>query len=162
MLPGNVLVVIPGVLLWLAQGTEYGLQPVSFAGAMFWLGLASAAFGLFFAAWTMRLFSATGEGTPAPWDPIRKLVVSGPYRHVRNPMISGVIFLLAGETLVSGSIALLCWAVLFLAANMIYLPFFEEPGLEQRYGEDYRRYKSSVPRWLPRLRPWTGGPPEAD
>lgn len=156
LLPGNAVVVIPAVIVWLARNSDYGLQPVSPADFTLWAGAAAALPGLFFGVWTMRLFSATGDGTPAPWDPIRKLIVSGPYRHVRNPMITGVIFMLAGEALVFQSLALLCWAVFFVVANLIYLPVFEEPGLERRYGDQYRRYRRNVPRWLPRLRPWTG------
>ena len=156
LLPGNALVVIPIVIGWVARGTDYGIRPVSPADLTLWPGAASALVGLFFCVWTMRLFTATGEGTPAPWDPIRKLVITGPYRHVRNPMITGVIFMLVGETLVFRSLALLCWTGLFVVANLIYLPFFEEPGLAKRYGDEYRRYKSNVPRWLPRLQPWTG------
>lgn len=164
LLPGNALVVIPVVIGWVARGTDYGTRPVSPADFTLWLGAASALVGLSFCVWTMRLFSATGEGTPAPWDPIRKLVVTGPYRHVRNPMIAGVIFMLVGETLVFRSFALMGWTALFVVANMIYLPLFEEPGLESRYGDEYRRYKRNVPRWLPRLRPWKGAdetPPNA-
>jgi protein-S-isoprenylcysteine O-methyltransferase Ste14 len=46
---------------------------------------------------SLRRFAGEGESTLAPWDPPRRLVVTGPYRFVRNPMISGVIFLLLGE-----------------------------------------------------------------
>ncbi len=98
-----------------------------------------------------------GEGTPAPWDPPRRLVVRGVYRRVRNPMISGVIFTLCGEALIFQSLPLAIWAALFVLANMVYIPNFEEPGLEKRVGEDYRVYKANVPRWIPRLTPWQPG-----
>jgi protein-S-isoprenylcysteine O-methyltransferase Ste14 len=82
--------------------------------------------------------------------------VRGVYRHVRNPMISGVAFILLGELLASGSLRLLIWFLLFALANLIYIPLVEEPGLEHRFGQAYRVYKQHVPRWLPRLRPWEG------
>ncbi len=157
VLPGNALVAIPCLVGWATYGTEFGIRPVSPSNATLWLGIASAVVGLFFCIWTMRLFAATGSGTPAPWDPIEKLVASGPYRHVRNPMITGVILILIGESLVLRSTALGGWAALFFLANMIYLPLFEEPGLERRYGADYAEYKRNVPRWLPRFQPWRGG-----
>ena len=105
---------------------------------------------------TIRLFATRGEGTLAPWDPPRKLVVEGPYRHVRNPMISGVWFLLAGEALILGSVGIAIWLAAFAAANMVYMPLVEEPGLERRFGDDYRAYKRAVPAWIPRVTPWSG------
>ncbi len=52
------------------------------------------------------------------------------------------------------SLPLAAWAALFAAANMVYIPLIEEPGLARRFGDDYRLYKNNVPRWLPRLMPW--------
>jgi protein-S-isoprenylcysteine O-methyltransferase Ste14 len=92
--------------------------------------------------------------------PTQKLVVRGIYRHVRNPMISGVCAILLGEALVFGSFNLLFWFGFVVLLNMIYLPLVEEPGLEERFGDDYLRYKQNVPRWIPRLRPWRGGCPQ--
>jgi len=80
----------------------------------------------------------------------------GPYRYVRNPMISGVALMLAGEALFWGSRALGLWAASFLAINHLYFVLSEEPELEYRFGPAYRVYKANVPRWIPRLRPWTG------
>jgi protein-S-isoprenylcysteine O-methyltransferase Ste14 len=120
--------------------------------------LAFAALGLTLAASTVRLFSTRGRGTPAPWDPPRKLVVQGPYRHVRNPMISAVLAMLAAEALLLQALPLAAWMAFFFAANAVYFPLVEEQGLERRFGDDYRVYKANVPRWIPRLTPWT--PPQ--
>ena len=81
-------------------------------------------------------------------------MVAGPYRHVRNPMISGVLLMLIAETLFFGSWPLLGWVVAFFLINTAYFFRVEEPGLERRFGEDYRRYTANVPRWIPRLQPW--------
>ena len=108
-------------------------------------------------AQTIALFATAGDGTLAPWDPTSRLVVRGPYRRVRNPMISGVLCILLGEALLFTSTALLAWSALFLAINAIWFPLVEEPGLRQRFGADYEAYRAAVPRWLPRLRPWTSG-----
>lgn len=155
LLPGNVLVIIPGAILWIAHGTPYGAQAVSLTHWTLWASVVMGASSLMLMGWTMRLFMATGSGTPAPWDPIQKLVIEGPYRHVRNPMIFGVIAGLIAEALVSRAPALAGWALFFCAANMIYLPISEEPALERRYGDPYRRYRENVPRWLPRITPWS-------
>jgi protein-S-isoprenylcysteine O-methyltransferase Ste14 len=80
--------------------------------------------------------------------------VRGPYRHVRNPMISGVFAVLLGEAALLGSLPLLAWAAAFAAANTIWMPLVEEPGLVRRFGADYEAYRANVPRWVPRLRPW--------
>ena len=105
---------------------------------------------------TVAMFLTIGKGTPAPWDPPKKLVVRGVYRYLRNPMISGVILFLLGEALLFRSWSIAGWAVLFALGNMIYMPLVEEPGLEKRFGADYRVYKENVPRWLPRRKPWNG------
>ncbi|HEX6925123.1 MAG TPA: isoprenylcysteine carboxylmethyltransferase family protein, partial [Longimicrobiaceae bacterium] len=95
-----------------------------------------------------------GRGTLAPWDPPRRLVITGVYRHVRNPMISGVILILAGESLAFSSAALGTWTAVVLIVNAVYIPVVEEPGLARRFGEEYEAYRAHVPRWVPRLRPW--------
>jgi len=110
--------------------------------------------GLFLMMQTIKLLDRTGLGTLAPWDPTKKLVVAGPYRFVRNPMISGVICILSGESLFYGSVPVLIWTLIFILGNLIYIPFWEEPGLEKRFGADYLRYKENVPRWIPRFTPW--------
>ena len=82
-------------------------------------------------------------------------MVAGPYRYVRNPMLTGVLFMLTAESLLFVSWPLFGWVVAFFLINTTYFLTIEEPGLEKRFGEDYRRYKSNVPRWIPRFRPWT-------
>jgi protein-S-isoprenylcysteine O-methyltransferase Ste14 len=69
-------------------------------------------------------------------------------------MISGVFCILLGEGVLFGSKSLLIWFAVFAIGNLIYMPLFEEPGLERRFGEDYVRYKKHVPRWIPRRTPW--------
>jgi protein-S-isoprenylcysteine O-methyltransferase Ste14 len=97
-----------------------------------------------------------GKGTLAPWEPPQWLVVQGVYRHVRNSMISGVLFVLLGESVVTASLPLFQWFLIFAAINAVYIPLLEEPGLVNRFGDDYVTYKQNVPRWIPRLTPWDG------
>ena len=117
-------------------------------------GVALVALGLTLVARTIALFATVGRGTLAPWSPPERLVVRGIYRHVRNPMISGVLCLLCGEALSLGSKPLAGWFVTFFLINLVYIPLLEEPGLEERFGRPYRVYKQNVPRWLPKLKPW--------
>ncbi len=148
--------VVPGALLLLGGTLHvgWGLDlPLSLlpAGA----GAALLAAGLALMLRTIALFSSAGEGTLAPWDPPRRLVVRGPYRHVRNPMITGVLTVLVGEAVLFGSRLVALWALGFFAVNAVYMPLVEEPRLLRRFGDDYAIYKRNVPRWIPHLRPWT-------
>jgi protein-S-isoprenylcysteine O-methyltransferase Ste14 len=151
ILPGNALVVIPGFLLYL----EGGINPGWGLGRVLILfGGLLVCFGIVMAVHTVGLFFTFGEGTPAPWEPPKKLVVKGAYRHVRNPMITGVLSILLGMSLVLGSTYILTWSAVFFVMNNFYFIFVEEPGLQRRFGEEYLLYKREVPRWLPRLRPY--------
>ena len=149
ILPLNVLVFIPGVMLYLSD-YEFSLaQGWQAVGGIFLLIL-----GLSLALWTMMLFHHKGKGTAAPWNPPKKLVIEGPYRHVRNPMITSVLVIIIAEWLLLGAWQLLVLFIIFLIGNMIYFPLVEEKGLEKRFGEDYLRYKKHVPRYIPRLTAW--------
>ena len=154
ILPGTALVYVPGAILWLSAGTPLAMAPAGPAQTTFWIGLLLAAAGFVFAVWTVRLFATAGQGTPAPWAPPRKLVVRGPYRHVRNPMIASVVVMLGGEALLLGSWPVAGWMLVFFGLSTLFFVRAEEPGLERRFGEDYRRYKANVPRWIPSLKPW--------
>lgn len=147
LLPVTVALVIPLLIAW-RTGPDGGGAALGVAGA------ALVAGGIALVAWTATLFGRVGRGTIAPWDPTTRLVVVGPYRHVRNPMISGVVAILLGEAALLGSLPLLLWFAAVLAVNAVYLPLVEEPGLRKRFGADYDAYRANVPRWIPRLRPW--------
>jgi protein-S-isoprenylcysteine O-methyltransferase Ste14 len=161
LLPGNVTVVVPAAILIAGQGPDVGwgldgrvaVLPVL-------VGVALMAGGLALWSWTVRLFARIGQGTLAAWDATRHLVVAGPYRYVRNPMITGVFGVLVGEAAFFGSPWLLIWSAAFLAVNCVYFSIYEEPGLERRFGEEYRLYKRNVPRWIPRRTPWAPSPTE--
>lgn len=154
ILPFTVAVLVPW---WIAQRysitAPIGDSPVRIALQLF--GGALGAVGLALFASSLRRFATEGHGTLAPWDPPRALVVRGPYRFVRNPMISGVIFVLFAESLVMLSRPHAVWAAAFVLINAIYIPLVEEPQLAQRFGEPYREYCRHVRRFVPRLRPWT-------
>jgi protein-S-isoprenylcysteine O-methyltransferase Ste14 len=144
-----VALAVPAVVVW-RTGAGIASWPAVAFGAALILG------GLVLIVWTIALFAEVGRGTLAPWDPTRRLVVRGPYRSVRNPMISGVLCVLLGEAVLFGSFPLLFWFGVVLAVNAAYLPLVEERGLRRRFGEEYETYRANVPRWIPRLRPWDG------
>ena len=156
LLPGTVVVAVPALVLLTTDSVSVGWGlPDGLVVLPVLLGIVLLAAGSTLVVWTVALFARIGRGTLAPWDPTTRLVVLGPYRHVRNPMISGVLLLLLAEACLLGSAALLLWFAAVAAVNAVYMPLVEEPGLVRRFGADYERYRESVPRWLPRLRPWT-------
>jgi len=120
------------------------------------IGFILSAGGLCLFFYTVYLFNAFGKGTLAPWAPTQKLIILGPYKYCRNPMITGVLFILAGESLVMHSTNIAIWAVAFFLINTTYFILLEEPSLQKRFGEDYQVYKIHVPRWIPRIRPYNG------
>ncbi len=131
LLPGTVAILIPALLLGDAEIAPWPLAL---------LGGAVVAFGLCMIGWTVALFAGgAGRGTLAPWDPPERLVVRGPYRYVRNPMITGAVSVLLGEAALFGSPAVLAWAGFVFALNAVYFPLIEEPdlklGLRRERGE---------------------------
>lgn len=130
---------------WNTARAAYGI--IFFAGSVFFLA------GMILLVVTVYLFATVGEGTLAPWDPTQKLVVEGPYRYVRNSMITGVLIVLVGESNVTGSLAIVLLAAFFFVLNHVYFKFSEEPDLIKRFGQRYKRYMKNVPRWVPRSTP---------
>jgi protein-S-isoprenylcysteine O-methyltransferase Ste14 len=115
--------------------------------------------GLIFAGLTplfdsIRRFIYVGRGTLLPDLPTERLVVSGLYRYVRNPMYGGVLLVLAGEAALFGSRDLaICVAVVWLGFHL-FVRFYEEPALARNHPQDFPEYKRHVPRWLPRWTPY--------
>ena len=154
ILPGTVLVFIPAIILLMTQDSHLHPEISSASEVRFWVALLLAGTGVMFSILTGRLFLKFGEGTPAPWDPPRKMVIHGPYRHVRNPMITSVLIILSAEAIFFRSWPIAFWMLIFFFGNAVYFPLVEEKGLEKRFGDDYLKYKTHVPRWIPRLRGW--------
>jgi protein-S-isoprenylcysteine O-methyltransferase Ste14 len=152
-LPFMVTVLIPAAIVAGDGASGWGLDGVARA-ALIVLGIGVIGAGLAVFVWTVRLFARIGRGTLAPWDPPERLVVAGPYRHLRHPMITGVALVLAGEALALGSSGIAVVLGAFVAINALYLPLVEEPALVRRFGADYERYMANVGRWVPRLRAW--------
>jgi protein-S-isoprenylcysteine O-methyltransferase Ste14 len=149
LLPGTVTVLVPAVVL-VDNGSNVGWGQDGVAAlppALLGLVLIGAGFVLWL--WTVRLFARIGKGTLAPWDPTRRLVVAGPYRHLRNPMITAVLAVLVGEAALFGSLPLLIWAAGFFVLNHVFFLIYEEPALKRRFGDEYLAYKRDVPRWFP-------------
>lgn len=101
-------------------------------------------------------FALQGLGTPAPVYPTRHLVVTGFYRHVRNPMYVAVVSAIVGQALLFGAPGLLSYATIIWLAMHVFVVVYEEPMLGRSFGGEYDLYLSKVRRWLPRIRGWQG------
>ena len=143
---GVVLVFLPArVLSWA------GITGFPRIGAWQVFGIILAGTGAAMALWCILTLVLIGKGTPAPFDPPRRLVVRGPYRIVRNPMYVGAGLALTGAALFYQSIPLLSYAGIFGLTMHVFVVTYEEPTLRRTFGNDYEVYCSRVGRWWPRL-----------
>ena len=99
-------------------------------------------------------FALQGLGTPAPLAPPQRLVVTGLYRYVRNPMYVAVVSLIFGQGLFFGSVRLLEYGAAVWLGFHLFVFLYEEPTLRRNFGADYKQFCANVPRWIPRLKPW--------
>lgn len=143
---GLALVFLPAQLL-----SEAGVGRPARFGSLQLAGTIAVAAGATVAIWCILSFALIGRGTPAPFDPPRRLVVRGPYRHVRNPMYLGASLALAGAALFYETGVLWGYAGGFLVLTHLVVVLYEEPTLRQTFGDDYETYCRQVRRWRPTL-----------
>jgi protein-S-isoprenylcysteine O-methyltransferase Ste14 len=122
--------------------------PVSIGAAQV-AGIFIAAVGSLIALWCIATFIVIGRGTPAPFDPPRRLVIAGPYLFVRNPMYVGAALALTGAALFHESWALLAYCAAFAVVTHLFVIAYEEPTLRTTFGDPYERYCEQVQRWWP-------------
>ncbi len=142
-----VLVFIPEQIL-----IATGIMPPAQIGTAQAVGLVLVTLGAALALWCIGTFALVGKGTPAPFDPPRKLVAAGPYRWIRNPMYLGSGTALGGAALFYQSAALVAFAAGFFIVTHLFVVFYEEPTLERTFGAQYADYRNAVPRWMPTWR----------
>lgn len=115
------------------------------------IGMTIGAFGASVALWSILTFAFVGRGTPAPFDPPRRLVVQGPYGIIRNPMYVGAGLTLAGAALFYQAAALFGYTGLFVLITHFFVIWYEEPTLRRTFDREYEMYCRRVQRWRPRL-----------
>ena len=144
---GLLLIYLPARLLsWSGIVRPATIEVPQVAGIV--IGAAGAASAL----WCIFTFVSIGRGTPAPFDPPRRLVIQGPYRFVRNPMYIGAGLALASAALFYESLPLLGYTGLFLFATHLFVVWYEEPTLRRTFGPEYKAYCRQVRRWWPTVR----------
>src|SRR2546430_3064839 len=141
---GVLLIYLPRTVL-----SRSGMVPPSSTGALQIVGMSVGACGAALALWCIGTFAFVGRGTPAPFDPPRRLVVRGPYRMVRNPMYLGAGLALASSALFYQSAPIAAYAALFWLATHLFVVAYEEPTLRRTFGAEYEEYCRRVRRWWP-------------
>ena len=101
-------------------------------------------------------FAVEGRGTPAPVAPPERLIVTGAYRRVRNPMYVAVTAMILGQAALFASLPLLVYGLVVWVGFHTFVLAYEEPTLRRLFPQDYAAFFAAVPRWIPRLRPWRG------
>src|SRR6185436_5809546 len=133
LVPGTELVLVP-CLLVRRMKEQFDLGRVNPLALVLFVP------GVVIIVWCFIDFIRRGRGTPAPYDPPRRLVIAGLYRYVRNPQYIGVVLVILGEALFFGSLVLLGYAAFFAIGYHLFVRFYEEPTLKELFGEDYLRY----------------------
>lgn len=143
VVPGTFGVYIP-MAIARATGARAG------GVGIFWLlGFALLMAGMLIYLICVMEFGIMGRGTPAPIDAPRRLVVTGLYRYVRNPMYIGVLAVVLGWTFLARSLELLGYAALLALVFHLFIRFYEEPALRRKFGSEYDEYCAAVSRWVP-------------
>jgi len=141
---GLLLIYIPACLM-----TWSGIVYPESVGRHQIAGMTIGTIGGLIALWCVFTFVTIGLGTPAPFDPPRRLVIQGPYRFVRNPMYIGAVLALVGAAIFYESLSILAYAVLFFITAHIFVALYEEPTLRKNFGQAYDAYQNKVRRWWP-------------
>ena len=149
--PGSVAVLVPWMI------SDWQLQPPFFAFAVSrWLGCLLMFLGIPVLLEAFAKFALYGRGTPAPYMQTERLVITGSYRYVRNPMYVAIVSAVVGQALLLGQSVLLMYALVLCGGFHAFVVWYEEPSLRRRFGERYEAYCASVRRWWPRTSPWAG------
>lgn len=117
-----------------------------------WIGMAPFVFGSIIVIWASYTYMMKGKGTTVPYEPTQDLIIEGPYKLVRNPMVIGTHFLVIGLAIVIGSWIFMLLSILSVINGHLYAVEIEEREMETRFGEKYLEYKSRVPRWFPKFK----------
>ena len=123
------------------------------AGGFTYFGIAPIAIGFIIYIWCSSSFVIHGKGSPMPFTPTKSLVVKGLYRFVRNPLYIAGSLVLVGEALLFQSVGILIYCFVMFVIFNIHV-FLEEKFLTYQFGETYEQYRKSVPRWIPRIKPY--------
>ena len=152
-----LFLIVPFFLIWIPR--RILLSPTHIyhfdIGAFRYLGLLPIVIGVIIYIFCSGSFVLIGRGTPIPFTPTKELIVSGFYRFVRNPLYIAGVLVLGGEALLFQSVGIFIYCLVMFGIFNIHV-LMEETYLAERFGVTYERYRNSVPRWIPRSKPYKG------
>lgn len=148
-------ILLPRVVLTLTHNE--GIRPlVDLHNPLLLVALLALPLGL--GSWAILAFADSGFGTPVPLDPPRRLVLTGPYAYVRNPMqIAGVLLALL-LPLRYPTPYMLFYVMDLALVSIVLFALFERDELADRFGQEYILYRNAVHNWIPRLVPYRPAP----
>jgi protein-S-isoprenylcysteine O-methyltransferase Ste14 len=149
--PGGTAVLVPW---WITGWQVRDPFPAAVMIPLRVVGAALVVAGLAVVVDAFVRFVVEGLGTPIPVAPPRRLVVGGLYRYVRNPMYVAILYAIAGQAMLLGRPSLLVYGALLAVPVTAFVRWYEEPALRRKFGAEYDAYRSAVPGWWPRLRPY--------
>ena len=145
LIPSLLLVALPGL------DAALGLPLLYFGVANLLIGTLFILVGFIYAAWSILSQVILANGTPVPVMPTQKLLVVGPFKHCRNPMVFGTVTAYLGCSVLAGSLLSAATVILFAVLLVLYIKRIEEHELEARFGQDYLDYKLRTPFIIPGL-----------
>jgi protein-S-isoprenylcysteine O-methyltransferase Ste14 len=160
------LLVFTGIAGWLVPATAIDLGDGSWRALLdrpgWQLSLLAQLAGLIAlpGLLAVREFVERGHGTPYPWDPPERLVRTGPYAYVANPMQLSAVGLLLLIGAVTHSWAVTGAAVTAVAFSVAVAGPHERDDLSSRHGAAWQAYRRAVRPWWPRWRPYVPEPAE--
>jgi protein-S-isoprenylcysteine O-methyltransferase Ste14 len=161
LIPAGFLFVflIPYLLAGISPKIDqyFGLPSISVGTLTLLMGVILIMVGLFYALWSIIDQFFRGRGTPLPVMATQELLVTGPFRHCRNPMTFGTILLYLGVSLIVGSISAVIIVVLLTSTLILYIKKIEERELLERFGDPYLEYKNQTPFLIPKISRTTNG-----
>ncbi len=150
-----LFIIIPFFLIWIPRRILLSPEQIHHfdIGVFRYLGLVPIVFGVVIYVFCSGSFVIIGKGTPIPFTPTKELIVAGFYRFVRNPLYIAGVFVLAGEALLFQSIEIFFYCLVMFGGFNLHV-LMEEAILAEKFGVIYEQYRKSVPRWIPRFKPY--------
>jgi len=146
-------ILIPSILLITLPGLDARLdfQWFNFGVANPLIGAFFILVGFIYVAWSILAQIILANGTPVPVMPTQKLLVVGPFKQCRNPMVFGTVTAYLGCSILAGSLLSATAVILFAILLVLYIKRIEEHELEACFGQEYLDYKQRTSFIIPGL-----------
>jgi len=117
-----------------------------------YIGIILMAFSIPIAIYCAAIIILPSKNKPRLYHSEELLIISGPYKFVRNPFMLAIMVSVWGESIYMSETAMFAYAFIFSWCLHFWVVFFEEPSLKESFKGDYLNYSEEVPRWIPSLK----------